>query len=1340
MIVYTVGPNQQYESIQQAITTLVTQLGNNPATFTQDHVFEVYEGDYGGFIIPPNSIPASIANRLIIRAKPGHRVRLSGQITSPALGHGHPLVGIGIGDSNPFIHIDGIQIEHFHKGIVLGAACHNCTIKSNFITRCTNVGIWVYRSERVSVLNNVVLDFDHGVVATEIGDILIAHNDIINQSDLPASASPGDQFNVHLTARLPSNLGEFGAIVMYNNNIAAVGGTLIGYGPHILTKLRSNYNNLYNPGGQYAKAMQAGSSAPIIPDLSTWQTISAGDFGSISVPIPYYVSTQLGNAIFTQLFLQNYTTFQGISKGLPDLCNSVVAASTGALISPGALPAYTDTAEFCETVQSHFASLGVPAGTTAFNRPNPPSIGAYDTAYDVAGFAASVVAPVGVPGSGVDDAQCQGGIFSGNTVVEERYSQSVQCIVPSVVPGFFYAHDMQYYLYSDKASSYLGDCTVTDFILGAELHDKSSDGTKGIRVLLRDEPIPTASFDISSNRLRVRHKDLNLTDPDEVLTVLGTAYKWNDGTLGSFTRETFRQDFRVRDGITRYFIDSRPTRGAPIVLTDDMVSYSDDADVLGREFTTVWDSEEEKVEIKLMGSTNLLQNPQFDYIYDGQPANWEVFGLIGAEVKNKFVTSKDIVTEVVSSGRLDTGDTQGGDYGVYKHFTGTTQNTTWTGAYSLYPKVGENMLILSGQFPDTANGVRQRVRIDSTKPYWLTTYAAAMKSPKAAGALGTDIVQSATVRFAWSWYDGEHRLLKSHTGDQFDGVNNVAFSSDYGNKTGVWHRFGLAFANTKDFTLNKSAATGLSLVNTMTGNPIPIPDRARYVDIAVGTQTGAALDGLQFIQSYDVESYSREPRGKEITVEWDRGVTDLYNVTDLSITPIRNSNTSGFLYIGPIPAAQFDRHAPMDTTTLSDWGWATGRLEHLPWAKTSGKNKLRKRGGFNLEIQGQDEDITLSPVIGYPDDIQIVPRIPIANLFDGAGPSEQIAMTGVDPGPGVRGSDFTVIVRDDNDNPYGFEHVTVSLVDDLHDIPGRSYIGLIGVRDLGFYTQYNTSVSTTLDAAGAGTFRWIPPAADNAQVEVSDPLTQISVDNFGGSSEYFIDDLPYRINEAGMGNAFLSTPATPDGYVVTGSAYVDELLGPQMQGAGDSKDLRVYRTSRTPHRETFSLWVNGTGTFLPTGMSYTGMVAEGYDVRLHQSDNPEVSEGQYFVDEQRRLVFVGFNKSTNDDSHSIRAKYKERSTYLLGDDDGIIDDRRLHLSSELYQSMLTDVTAGNPLSVVYDIVVDLIITAHSPSGMTVESLQVLDGLTSTGKTDINIRERVFNGSLVGRSIPKRIGL
>lgn len=1258
MIQITVGPGKAYPSIQAAINTIIQLAVANGGYIPDSIEIIVYENKYGGFIVPSNSVGTSSTNTILIKAAPNNRVEINGNILSPSLGHGYNSVGIGIGDNNPYISLRGIEVRDFLKGIVYSANSNYFSIQSCKVFNNANAGIWIYRANNGSILNSISLDNGFNLAISEVDDITCVSNDLVRINET-LNPTTDEKCNVYITTTTPNSSSPPGSLVFYNNNIVSLGGKLICYGNNVLSKLRSDFNNIYNPNGIIAHSINTASTITDAYDLASWQTISKNDLNSKSIFLDHYIPAQYN----TYIDLNNYSLYGGIGMGINNLCNLSTASTTGGLITNGYIPSYVDTSLLCETIQSNFS-------TGTISRPNPPSIGAFDSNYSINNFGDSFLFLL----TGNLYSPCGLGSNNGLIKIEEKYGQSVDCIIPSVVPGFFYAHDAQYYLYSDKAAYKLSDITVTDIVLAV-----SPESVEYIKI--NDTEISSDNYKVDGNVLRIYHRNLDINDLYRTCEAKVYFLKWADN---GFTKKSIIQNFRLADGVTKYFLPNTPTRAAPIVITDDKINYSDDPKMLGQQFTIKWNEEEEKPELLFNNYFNHIENSQFDYIntessgrfelisseYKYAPADWMI--ITGeALCYSKITNSHTGLTEVV---------------GASGSYTGYSYSGLSTGSYDLYPLIGSYFCVLSGE-------ISQRIRVSEFSPYISSLYCAAIKSTGSSYSS----VTGHPITMDFTCYDIEMRRLTG--GFSF---TSSKISTDYSKPTGHWTRL--------SEHINQVDPEGFDAYFTKD---------TYYVDFTISTTGAMAIDAVMLNESNKLDPYYRRIRGNEATIEYDTGVTDLYHVDDLTLTPIRNRNSNGFLYIGPIPARQFDINAPINTTTLTDWGWSTGRLEYLPWAKTSGKNKLRLRGEFTSYNSGVTEDVTLNPKISYPDLIQIIPRVPVALLEEGKSVQDVIINSG---NVGIAGTDFTIKVTDTNSNPYSFEWVDVSIVNDVNDIDNRNYVGLIGNRNMGFYTEFSDTLTAQLDSAGATSLRWIPPSPTDVMHEITNQSSIF----YDSDNDPYIRLNKYRINEVGHGNAFVSFPSNPNGFSkVNTNTFETFNIGPWNELGNNNSKIRIYNLQHTPYSDSVEVYTN-----------HTGDIGQ-YDLKLTQSSIPEISDGQFFVDELRRLLFVRWNGTTNDLSRGINVKYYKRNYFLKSNIDGVYDPYSLYLENDFVDTLISKISPNNPCCITYDIKIDMIVKAKSPIGMSVEFVTV-PGPGGTTET-INARERNLNTTLVGRNLNKRVG-
>lgn len=1762
-MILTVGHNQQFPSIQHAINYLIESLSS--PILTETITIEVYEGFYGGFIVPNSSIFPTSSNRLIIKAKSSNKAVLSGLISSSNLGHGSNIVGIGIGDNTPNIDIVGLRIENFHKGIVIGGNSNRIGIYNNLLRQNINVGIWVYYADECSLFNNVVLDHINGIVLSNVNECNIVNNDIVNITDPPNSNSY-NKFCLFIQGKHPNTSTPNGTISCYNNNIISNGGHCIGINDYGINRLRSNNNNLFNSNGNIASITNNNIGSL---SLSSWVSYSNNDHSSISVICDHYIPKQIGSLLYTDINLNSFISYNGVGKGIP-LCNTPLAAS-GISYSPlYVLPYYSDTSKLCETVQTNYG-LNI-EGNTNLNRPSIPSIGAFDINLDNSGFGSNLVTSIDSVYSA--SASCNGSFYSSINQLEEKFSSSISCITPLIKDGFFFINDAQYYLYANKTGMFCKDITWTKFNLA--FYPNSN-----IQVIFNDKTLNKEDYIVTNQEIFVNNKNLyNLKELGNKITVVGETKEWLDNR---FIYKTVHQVFNYEDGFPIYVLPSYPQNGAPIVVTDNTVTYSDNCDVLNSQFII----EENKIfglpELKFNGSHNLIKNPQFDrsnpYLYtidhSGSiiyaPQSWITSGNISAYVISKYesnftglitgyssftgrniwvdvngsdqfgdgtkenpyrepnkassvansgdiiylnsgihtgylsitgdsilvkgignamlcglspitgnweqhsstvwkltgvpfhepfalvikphsgtwlkgwktdliseiilesqffytgltqtglylyatgnptgvyssieythrggatsvyntlasgglyVNSNNVVVDNVSScgwssngllvdnssglivinsnfsynngdgaggyaaknpvadhcvfswngwrrartvgeisadgdgiswhsggtvestdiivrdsyfegntkdawqhinrstalmerciikncnfgvifnteggsqtmrnctlfatpydiggvGRLGAGDIKvqnctfvgsfaasipavniingelqvqnciftDWDYGVANLFgtltesyncwggnnvinitinstsnsgdpflgnssqlfmtlsTGSTaayvgvaltgfsedllkrtRSSPWsmgaiepmtdfassyyasninydqnsnTGCLDIYPVIGQYACVINGGLYSNQSGnstgrIYQIVPIDSLNNYWLSFYVATPKSCN-------EVVSSKTgnLELSWSFLDFDYVPINRLDSDTMTGHYLVRSVSSFNDNKEIWKRHAIAFGRL-DTTVGKTDPN-VNLINSMLTNPIPIPSGAGYINIGFASSGLSLIDAVYLNEGFDLSDYRKTYIDDDFTIEYENGVNNFFSLDSLSISNARNPNTNGFLYIGALPARQFDENAPLNATTLSDWYWPTGRTNYLPWAKLSGKNKLQNKATFSNR-ESVYNDITITPLVPTPNEISTFPRIPVSSIKYGVGPFEQINTSNNDPSPGIKGTDISITVTDQDNNPYAFESITAVLSNDINGSLGSTFLGYLGVKELGFYSQYGQKVTTKLDSAGSAVVRWIPPSWEFSSITIND-YRDIKIDSINGKKYYYIDDLPFRVNPSSIDNIFISSPSNPNGYsVVKDETIYTEVLSPV--GSLDRYN-RYYSPSFNPSNNYCKVFVNHTGNINTTG-TYTDLF-NGYDLPLVKSNIPEITNGQYFIDKDKCLVLASYNGPSISNSDKIKIVYKPLRVYLNCDSNGVVDQRRLYFTEEFYNILKSEVSDSNPITINYDIVINMMIKAHSPTGMTPVYSEIN---TSTGNIIVNSNEKFSYISLIGKS-------
>jgi hypothetical protein len=380
-----------------------------------------------------------------------------------------------------------------------------------------------------------------------------------------------------------------------------------------------------------------------------------------------------------------------------------------------------------------------------------------------------------------------------------------------------------------------------------------------------------------------------------------------------------------------------------------------------------------------------------------------------------------------------------------------------------WPIRGEHMVALSGG-PNTGQYVGQQVRIDPDDAYFFSCYFG-----------GGELMFQAV------YFDAMNREITgyAHT------VNLAPITG--------WHRVGARLTNATSAEVNTGAP---DITSWFTASDIAIPSDATHVLLKLSAADTGYVDCVQFEKGFRPTKYTSLPRGADLTVEYEEGEGRFYEVEDLAISAVRNPMHAGFLYVGAVPAKQFDSGAPQDSTTLSDWLWTTGRTQVLPWAKMHGINKMVRAVDFSdLDAVKAPREISPGLAVPNPAEININPGVVLSRQDDS-------------------GEYFGLEVRDDQGNPYAFERVQMDIYCDNGAFPG--YLSL---SDWGLPTELGQSIEGITNERGQLSVRYIPPSSDRIEYRGTEP---VATEQFGtGDSQlyqYAFVDLPYPVNPTNHGN------------------------------------------------------------------------------------------------------------------------------------------------------------------------------------------------------------------------------
>ena len=540
-----------------------------------------------------------------------------------------------------------------------------------------------------------------------------------------------------------------------------------------------------------------------------------------------------------------------------------------------------------------------------------------------------------------------------------------------------------------------------------------------------------AEFVIADRTIWVSHAAATVEDEVEGdIRVHGTSRAWNEDT-DSFDEVTQAYEFLPRQGRQVYLLPTAPRDGAPIVVTDDKVGRNDDRSIVPYQFSTRYNEDLALTELLFEGRQNRFENADFCYLDEADaPLGWEV------DAGGLY----DVVgeTSVVESGQV------------------------------VRPLVGDHLLHASAASSDTSAYLTQEVFLFEDRDVVLSFYLNSLSH----GAL----------RLSVESLDENRSVL---------GRTDVDFTPTQDTSEPTWDRY-VCFCPASDES--EFDTHGATYQVRLADAPIHFSDGRLPTSLRVSIAPRAAgdtyLDAVMATEGSVLPRFSRMPWGDGMTVEYEASEGRLHEL-DLTLTPVLNPQHSGFLTIGPIRADRFDRAAPTDGTTLSDWRWPTGRLTYLPWARLDGPNKLQRIAvpdvfGYRQDFALREGDFDLD--LPSPKTVRVTP----SEVILAQGGSTQIYVS----------------VLDQHANPYAYEAVRLVIEDEEGEFPGY-----IGVREMGVASQLGQDVSVTSDPSGTVVATVLAPDRDLIRYVGSPP------------DDDWIS-LPYEVARPNHGNLRVEDAAT----------------------------------------------------------------------------------------------------------------------------------------------------------------------------------------------------------------------
>jgi len=1223
---YFVGPGRVYTEVQDAISAIADEQGSTE--FTEEHNIIIEEdGVYSGFFIPENTLKPTAVNRLVIGAAV-NILPIIDALKTQAL-TGSFINGCSIGSGTSYVTIRRMYFRGFQKGISTGPNCHNLIIEKNIVLDSDNVGIWIYQSDQAQILNNIVFNAKYGIVTTLVKDVALVYNTVFN--DQQASSDTDTCVYIGLQQDQGQGPLDYGQATLFNNLLFTIAGNTLMINQRDLTHLQSNFNDLYSLSGNVAKIREEladGSVAvTLVETLTNWQNITSNDNDSISQDPMFIVqNTNVSNSTIDLSMLASSPCYEEGKEVCGDPNDE--------------LDDYIDDSLLCSDI------LGNSRGVA-------PTIGANEVPVTTDFFGATVESDPDL--QNIDNIECViGGVLSHIDAVSEQYQSSVSCWMPEVKSGFFFIREKPYYLYADKKSYTLDAIRETIFTMPREIRSP-------VLYVSGKQVITDDSFEIFGDKFVLRHKGLEITSEADVIAIHGKVRLWSSDHE-KFTLRDVMYRFRIRDGIKRYIFPEEPKDAAPIVITDDTIRLLDSNSLLPYEFNTAISSE--GVKLNFHQDSNLALNSQFEYgnIVSDLIIDYNIDTSDFIYVANPFATVQDNPAYVHQSndGGYSTTVNDPINLNITEQFVARILGATTfmhvgaevpfdymlktdgrissramvqvSGFSALRPLMGENMLVFdvpTGNYLD--HYVAQEVdHIDPDQNYFFSLYTAA---PNETGKLYFDFLT----------YDGNDVLLKHNSGYSYEISSDMLLAST--SLASPWQRLGIGIGNSGEsypvasyVTTAPIDTTTLSKIDT---DLIPIDTNTRKIQFRIYSETGnpMGIDCLQFEKGIEPTRYNRIPNMSDMTIEYESTNSGFYEDKDLTLSPLRNSLTNGFLQIGPVPASDFDETAPYNSTILTDWFWQAGRLKHLPWAKTSGKNKFSKTTYYHDSGMYIDNDITWDLDIPGPTTID-------------APSSVQSCVQGNEP------EFLSIRILDDKNNPYAFKRIFIELIESKGLYPGS-----LLHRELGFPDKYGQLIEVESDTNGTVNLFTEAPSISDVQYRGNKPIAnQAATFPSGTAMDKAFGRLPvdYRISEINHGNIVIRDQNLAT-YSLESSSTYTRIITPISFSNGITK--------------------YNMGDYAVIGSIISKMSAGSiFDRILALSHQDKPGHGEFIYDDTKGQILILGNQD-----QPIEVTYNRRLAWVTIDQHYIIN---------IDKTVLDQITGD--IIVDYDAEIDLKITAAAP--------------------------------------------
>lgn len=886
---YYVGKNQPYPTINQAINVLVAAFNSGDYILPSSsfdggniNIIIVGGGQFPGFTIPDSTttILKDLGRYLVIKRQEsvanGELETNSLPVLSPNAPGSHDLsiqeraTGINLGSNNPNVKLIGLRIQGFSIGISAGTNCHNLYINRCFVTNCYNAQIYIHDCDSVYITNNVIIGGEYGLVTQQIRNLRVYHNTVfldgltaLGGATKAGMILQGDRLLLSVTTSTVYCLGNLvytigcPAIVFYKEDLLA-------------SRLVSDYNDIYSSsicvqlrqdnGTLPSDANQAIQASYY--NINAWR--QAGPLGNTTIPIDF-------NSISAHpIFIQNISLSTSQTSSIINL--NLLQSSPVIDRVPSW---YYSVDSFY--IPSDFDEELISKDSLLHTREQPYcAIGANDE-LSLNGFFGQDIFTN--PLSLTPDRNCD--IDPLNVIS----AQQIDMQYPAIKAGYFWSHERPYYLYGAKGAVKLGALAQTTFNIPGRLDVK-----KPIVIKINDTEISKEDYDVIGNSVIVYHRSNGIVSENDEVQISGQIIFWYQT---GFSTENAYYVYKISDGVTKFILPHDFQPGAPIVITDDRVSFTNPIDAVRQDFFVKFDSERNETQLKFGLRDNLFQNSDFTYSDGNVPEDW-----ISA------IQDPDAPTVRML-------------WNQYSYF----------GDYA----VGLNLAPIPGHI--TSN----HIHVNVNDPLSITWHA---KLPTEVTGLSGASYDTATGQWFITQFDNYDEELITKFSGSFEITNDT------------YRRFYIPIGATSDtVNTNLTGIASAPLVYLAT-TPIVLDDTVTKIEFTLSglnysglMQSGSfmIIDALQAERSIEPSYYHPKPDYNAMTVEYETSPSGVFIDKRLNITPIFNENPNGFLYITDMPATIWNGPSDPEVTTLHEYRWPHGRMNLLPWARLFGKDKLHQR-------------------------------------------------------------------------------------------------------------------------------------------------------------------------------------------------------------------------------------------------------------------------------------------------------------------------------------------------------------------------------------------------------------